>query len=310
VEFDAVMVLSFGGPDGPADVMPFLQNVLGGRPVPPGRLAEVASRYMEFGGRSPINSINRDLVGALRLAQPRPVYWGNRNWHPMVTDTVAAMRQDGVRQAAVFATSAYSSYSGCRRYIEDLEQARAAVGPGAPRLVKLRPFSDHPGFIAPLAAGLRLALAGSASTSEVIMSAHSIPVSQAVNCRYETELTAASTRVASQAGLEEGCWKLAFQSRSGPPSQPWLGPDISDAIRALPASADSVVVVPVGFVSDHMEIVYDLDRGAREVAENRGLRFVRSPTPGTHPDFVAMICELIAEMEKGPSECQPGCCPP
>jgi ferrochelatase len=298
VSFDAVMVLSFGGPDAPADVTPFLQNVLRGRPVPPGRLEEVASHYMEFGGRSPINSINRALVDALRGAQDRPVYWGNRNWHPFVTDTVAAMRDQGVRRAAVFATSAYSSYSGSLQYVEDLEKARAEVGPGAPDLVKLRPFSDHPGFIEPLAAGLLDARTGAGSDPAVLMSAHSLPVSQAATCPYEAELRVAATRVAEHAGLEAGRWRLVYQSRSGPPSVPWLGPDIGDAIRALPPGTETVIVVPIGFVSDHMEVVYDLDRAARVIAESRGLRFVRTPTPGTHPAFVNMICDLITEAEE------------
>jgi ferrochelatase len=307
--FDAVMVLSFGGPEGPGDVKPFLENVLRGRAVPAGRLEQIATHYMAIGGRSPINAINRELVEALRGAQTRPVYWGNRNWHPFVTDTVAAMRGDGVSRVAVFATSAYSSYSGCCQYIEDLEGARAVVGPGAPELVKLRPFSDHPGFIGPLAEGLRAGLATAGPESPVLMSAHSIPHSQATRCGYESELRTASARVAEKAGLEEGRWQLVFQSRSGPPSQAWLGPDIGDTIAGLPPGPDAVIVVPVGFVSDHMEVVYDLDKQARAVARDRGLRFVRTPTPGTHPAFVAMICDLISEAESGSRECPPECCP-
>jgi protoporphyrin/coproporphyrin ferrochelatase len=308
--FDAVMVLSFGGPEGPADVVPFLANVLRGRPAPPGRLEQIATHYMQFGGRSPINAINRALVDALGAAQTRPVYWGNRNWRPYVADTVAAMRDDGVSRAAVFATSAYSSYSGCRQYLEDLGRARAAVGPGAPDLVKLRPFSDHPGFIEPLAEGLRAALATTGPDTPVLMSAHSLPVSQAATCTYQSELQVAAARVAGKAAVRAGRWQLVFQSRSGPPSEPWLGPDIGEAITALPSGADAVIVVPIGFVSDHMEVVYDLDEQARAVARDRGLGFVRTPTPGTDPLFVSMICDLIGEAEQDPRYCPPGCCPP
>lgn len=309
MQFDAVMVLSFGGPEGPDDVIPFIRNVVRGRPLPPGRLEEIASRYMRFGGRSPINSINRDLLDALRSAQDRPVYWGNRNWHPFVGETVAVMRDEGVRRAAVFATSAYSSFSGCRQYLLDLDQARAGPGSAAPELVKLRPFSDHPGFIGPLAEGLRRAWAGSGPGTRVLMSAHSLPVAQAKACRYEAELRAAARRVAKLGGVEGPAWQLVFQSRSGPPSQPWLEPDIGTAIAGLPTGTDSVIVVPVGFVADHMEVVYDLDIVGREAADQHGLKFSRTPTPGIHPDFVAMICDLIAGAEKAPAPCAPSCCP-
>ena len=328
MRFDAVLLLSFGGPDGPDDVMPFLANVVRGRPVPPERLQQVASQYMLFGGRSPINALNRSLLEALEAefaghGRPRPLYWGNRNWAPYLTDTVARMRDDGVERAAVFVTSAYSSYSSCRQYLEDLERARAAVGPGAPELVKLRPYFNHPGFVQPLAEGLAGALEAAGPDAPVLMSAHSLPLSMAATCDYERQLAETAKLVAARAGLEPGRWRIAYQSRSGPPSQPWLEPDVLRAISDLPPGTTSVVVVPVGFVADHMEVVYDLDTQAAAAAQGRGIRMVRSPTPGTHPRFVHMVCELLDEMEDpaqspplysgtwgpAPCPCLPGCCP-
>lgn len=324
-----MLLLSFGGPDGPDDVMPFLANVVGGRPVPPERLEQVAAHYMLFGGRSPINAANRALLAALQSefashGRPRPVYWGNRNWKPYVADAVAQMRDDGVERAAVFVTSAYSSYSSCRQYLEDLERARKEVGAGAPESVKLRPYFNHPGFVEPLAEGLRAALTEAGAGVPVLMSAHSIPESMAATCDYEGQLRETATLVAAAAGVPEGRWRLVYQSRSGPPAQPWLGPDLLDVIAGLPAGTTRVVVAPIGFVSDHMEVVYDLDTQARDAAAARGVRLVRSPTPGGHPRFVHMVCELIAELEDpegssplscgpsapAPSPCRPGCCPP
>lgn len=327
--FDAVLLLSFGGPDGPDDVMPFLANVVRGRPVPPERLEQVASQYMLFGGRSPINQLNRAMVEALeaefaRDGRPRPVYWGNRNWAPFVTETVARMRDDGVERAAVFVTSAYSSYSSCRQYLEDLERARQTVGPGAPELVKLRPYFNHPGFVEPITEGLQAALRDAGPAAPVLMSAHSLPRSMAAVCDYERQLAETSSLVAARAGLEPGRWRAVYQSRSGPPSQPWLEPDVVQAISELPEGTETVVIVPVGFVADHMEVVYDLDTQAAAEGARRGIRVVRSPTPGAHPRFVHMVCELLAEMEDparspalsygslgpAPCPCRPGCCPP
>ena len=308
--------------------MPFLQNVVRGRPVPPERLQRVADQYMRFGGRSPINGHNRALLEALRAhfeAEGRsiPLYWGNRNWNPYVADTLARMRDDGVTRAAVFVTSAYSSYSSCRQYLQDLDRARAEVGPDAPELVKLRPYFNHPGFVAPLAEGLRDALAEAGTDAPVLMSAHSIPTAMAVTCDYEAQLGETAALVAAGAGLPAERWRNVFQSRSGPPTQPWLGPDILETIAELPDGTDSVVVAPIGFVSDHMEVVYDLDTQAAEAAARRGIRFIRSATPGTHPRFVRMAAELMAELEDphalrlslgslgpAPVPCEAGCCPP
>jgi protoporphyrin/coproporphyrin ferrochelatase len=326
VLFDAVLLVSFGGPEGPDDVLPFLHNVMRGRPVRPERLEQVAAHYLEFGGVSPINAENRALRQAIsdRLAargRPLPVYWGNRNWDPLLTDTVGIMAGDGVRRAAAFVTSAYSSYSGCRQYLDDIEAAKAQVGTKAPEISKLRPYFNHPGFVGPLAEGLRAARLEAGAEAPVLMTAHSIPVAQALTSRYERELADTARLVAGQAGEPEGSWQLVFQSRSGPASQPWLEPDINRAIDALPASTREVVVVPIGFVSEHMEVVYDIDRQAAATAENRGLKLIRSATPGRHPDFALMVAQLVEETEENgppltlgdmgpaPCPCPAGCCP-
>jgi ferrochelatase len=303
VAFDAVLVVSFGGPEGAGDVMPFLRNVLRGRqPVPEERLHQVASHYLEFGGVSPINEQNRALVAGLRRAfaergQTLPVYWGNRNWSPYLDDVVGTMAADGIRRAAAFATSAYSSYSGCRQYLEDLARARQAVGTRAPEIVKLRPYFNHPGFVLPLADGLREARLQAGPDAPVLMSAHSIPLSMAAACEYVCQLRETASLVAEAAAVPEDRWTLVFQSRSGPPNQPWLGPDINDAIRALDDSPEAAIVVPLGFVSDHMEVVYDLDRVAAATAAARGMRFVRSCTPGTDSRFISMVWDLVEEAD-------------
>ena len=318
MEFDAVLVLSFGGPDGPDDVIPFLQNVLRGRPVPPDRLQQVASHYFELGGRSPINAHNCALVDAVsdhleQKGRPLPVYWGNRNWRPFVADTVATMKADRIKRAAVFVTSAYSSYSSCRQYLDDLARASEAAGPGGPDLVKLPPFFDRPGFIGPLAEGLAAARRQSPD-APVLMTAHSIPESMAATSAYADQLAATAEHVAARAGVPGDGYRLAYQSRSGPPTQPWLGPDILEAIQALPPDTTDLIVVPIGFVSDHMEVVYDLDTQARQEAGSRGIRMLRTATPGLHPDFVDMIYDLVAEAEQGETStprlyCHAGCCP-
>jgi ferrochelatase len=314
--FDALLLLSFGGPEGPADVAPFLENVLKGRPVPPERLQEVTRHYLDFGGVSPINAINRQLLAGIRSAMERrgwglPVYWGNRNWHPYLADALREMRDDGVGRVAAFVTSAYSSYSSCRQYLDDIDAARQAVGDGAPEVFKLRPFYDHHGFVGPLAEGLQAARAAAGPGAALLMSAHSIPSSMAAGCDYEAQLREVARRVCELAGEADpaSSWSLVFQSRSGPPGMAWLGPDVCDAIRCLPEATASVIVVPIGFVSDHMEVVYDLDRQAAQVAKQRGITFVRAPTPGTHIDFAEMVCDLIEEAAEAPRPCQPGCCP-
>ncbi len=308
--YDAVVVVSFGGPEDPAEVMPFLRNVTRGRAVPAARLDEVARHYLARGGRSPINDQNRRLVAALDSALVdaglnMPVYWGNRNWHPMLADTVAAMRADGVRRALAFVTSAFGSYPGCRQYREDITRAVAGCD-GAPEIHKLRLYWNHPGFIEPMAEGVRTALsrlAGAPSTgpARLVFSAHSIPAAMAAGAPYESQLRQAAGLIAERvpqgrrAG-EAGAWDLVYQSRSGSPRDPWLEPDVVDHLRALhTAGVRDVVLVPLGFVSDHMEVIHDLDDEAAGVAHSLRMRLERSPTVGTHPAFVEMIVELIRE---------------
>jgi len=347
--YDAILVVSFGGPEGMDDVMPFLENVLRGRNVPRERMLAVAKHYELFGGVSPINGQNRKLIAALEqeleTKGPRlPIYFGNRNWRPLLADTIARMRDDGVKQALAFVTSAYSSYSSCRQYLDDIERARALVGAEAPRVEKLRAFYNHPGFIEANAANVQAALEQipeeRRAAAQLVFTAHSIPLSMAENCDYELQLRETSRLVAEElvgaglvparpgdalttAGRDKRClYKLVFQSRSGSPAQPWLGPDVCDYLRELHAAGiKDVVVAPIGFVSDHMEIIYDLDTEAMALCHELGLNMVRAATAGTHPAFIAMIRELIMERlepgrEKrflgahGPTKdaCQPGCC--
>jgi ferrochelatase len=302
VHYDALLVLSFGGPEGPDDVMPFLANVTRGRDVPPARLAEVAARYQEFGGISPINAANRALVAALTATLDLPVYWGNRNWHPLLADTVARMADDGVRRAACFVTSAYSGYSACDQYLEDIAQARAAVGGGAPEIDKLRPFFDHPGFIEAFVSSTTAALdqlpALRRERAHLAFTAHSVPVAQAGSAAYVGEVEQASGLVASRvAGAHPR--SVAWQSRSGPPQVPWLEPDIGVHLGALRAAgAEAVAIVPIGFVADHFEVVWDLDVEALRRARELGLAAVRAATPGCHPAFIAMVGGLLREREE------------
>jgi len=312
-EYDAFLLVSFGGPEGPADVMPFLENVTRGRGVPRDRLAEVARHYDLFGGVSPINQQCRDLLTAIgkdfaAAGLDLPLYWGNRNWHPYLTGTVAQMAADGVRHAIAFVTSAYGSYSGCRQYLDDIEAARAQAGPGAPRIDKIRHFFNHPGFIATVAQAARAAIgqlpAGVADDAWLVFTAHSVPEAMAAASGptgglYPAQLAEAARLVAGELARAEGRerhWRLAYQSRSGPPSVPWLGPDIGDQLSELSASgAAAVVVIPVGFVSDHMEVLFDLDTEAAGLARRLGLPMVRAATPGTDHRFVSMITELVNE---------------
>ena len=328
--FDALLILGFGGPEGPDDVIPFLENVLRGRNVPRARLLEVAEHYHHFGGRSPINAQMRELIALveaeLEANGPRlPVYWGNRNWHPMLADTLRRMQSDGIRRAAAFVMSAYSSYSGCRQYLEDIARASAAVGQGAPEIDKLRVFYNHPGFIEPMAERMRHALeqipAESRAGAALVYTAHSIPLSMAANSRYESQLLEACRLVSERAGRTDG--RLVYQSRSGPPTQPWLGPDISECLREIhSAGTRDVVIAPIGFISDHMEVLYDLDTEARALSQELGLRMVRASTVGSHQGFVSMIRELLLERmgelparwlgDQGPSHdvCETDCCQP
>ncbi len=308
---DAVLLLSFGGPEGPDDVLPFLENVTRGRNIPPQRLAEVAQHYLHFGGVSPINQCNRILITAIEQALATagldlPVYFGNRNWHPMVEDTVAAMAADGVRRATVFTTSAWAGYSGCRQYHEDIARAVHAVGSGAPELIKLRQFFDHPLFIAACADALRTAREGADRAARVVFTAHSVPLSADAAAglaaqgghRYSRQVSEAARLVAAAAGVDR--YDVGWQSRSGPPQVPWLEPDVTDHLDALHAhGVPGVVVAPIGFVSDHLEVVWDLDHQARQRAATLGLSFVRASTPGTDPRFAEMVVELVAERVRG-----------
>ncbi len=289
--------------------MPFLRNVTRGRPISDERLAAVAEHYHLFGGVSPINQLNRDLIAALAQELARrgvnlPVYWGNRNWSPMLADTVAQMRDDGIGSAMGFATSAFGAYSGCRQYNEDIETARAAVGAGAPVVYKLPPFWSQDGFLSAMADHLAVARQ-TEPTAPVVFTAHSIPESMAATAPYVAQLNEACRRVAARTGAGE--WSLAYQSRSGPPQVPWLEPDIGDELERLADSgAEAAIVAPIGFVADHMEVVYDLDTEARQRADMLGLGFIRVPTVGTHPAFVGMIADLV--LGPLPAPCPVDCC--
>jgi ferrochelatase len=324
--YDALLVVSFGGPEGLDEVLPFLENVLRGRNVPRERMLKVAEHYNLFGGVSPINEQNRQLIAALQIeldtnGPALPIYWGNRNWHPLLTDTIQQMADDGIRQALAFVTSAYSSYSSCRQYRQNIADAQVTVGPNAPEINKLRAFYNHPLFVEANVEHLRTALqkSNNASTPHVIFTAHSIPESMAHNCEYAAQLTETGRLIADALKLRNR--QLVYQSRSGSPSQPWLGPDICEHLRDLKNKGVSdVVVAPIGFVSDHMEVIYDLDHEAQQVAQEMGIRMVRASTAGTHPAFVKMIRELILERttglrpralgERGPGHdvCPADCC--
>lgn len=326
-KYDAILVVSFGGPEKPEDVLPFLENTLRGRNVPRERLLEVAHHYEIFGGRSPINDQNRELVRLLRAelaarGSAMPVYWGNRNWRPMLADAVRAMKSDGIKRALAFVTSAYSSYSGCRQYLENMESARAAAGVGAPAIDKLRVFYNHPRFIDVWTQRIREAMAAWAPSEQnavsILYTAHSIPVSAARACAYVEQLTEASRLISESLGRHPE--PLVFQSRSGSPSEPWLGPDLAGHLSAT--TAEKLIIAPLGFISDHMEVVYDLDREARDICDKRNIQMARARTPGTHPGFIAMIRDLILErceggerlalggFGPGHDECAADCCLP
>jgi ferrochelatase len=323
MSYDALLVVSFGGPEGMDDVLPFLKNVLRGRNVPRERMLQVAKHYEMFGGVSPINQQNRNLIAALEKELERngprlPIYWGNRNWHPLLTDTVARMTEDGIKNALAFVTSAYSSYSSCRQYLENISDAQSQVGPDAPRIEKLRAFYNHPLFIEANVAHVRAALA-QVSDAHLVFTAHSIPESMAAHCDYAMQLAETGGLIAHELNIDN--WLLVYQSRSGSPMQPWLGPDVLDHLRTLAGEdVKEVVVAPIGFVSDHMEIVYDLDFEAQNVARELGLKMVRAETAGTHPSFVKMIRELMLErIDNAPARfvgshgarnslCAPDCC--
>lgn len=359
--YDAVVLVSFGGPEGPDDVLPFLRNVVRGRGVPDARLAEVAEHYQHFGGVSPINGQCRELLEALRdefasAGLALPLYWGNRNWHPYLADTIAQMREDGLKRALAFVTSPFGSFSSCRQYLDDIETARARVGAGAPVIDKIRHYHDHPGYVRPHADAVRTALASLSGVDpeavRVVFTAHSVPstmdsTSGPDGGRYSAQLRETARLVADEVGpalvADEAApgsvadradsapaaaqsrrpaqWDLVWQSRSGPPHVPWLGPDINEHLESLAAAGvRGVVVSPIGFVSDHLEVLWDLDTEAAQTAARLGLRFVRAATPGVDPRFVSMIRDLVLE-RLDPAvprarlgtlavwdECPPGCC--
>jgi ferrochelatase len=331
MHYDALLLVSFGGPESNDEVIPFLENVLRGKNVPRERMLAVAEHYYHFGGKSPINEQNRQLITALQaeLEQrgPRlPIYWGNRNWHPLLPDTLQQMKEDGIRRALAFMTSAFSSYSGCRQYRENVAMAQAAVGIDTPDVDKLRVFYNHPGFIDAMAERVRTALEELPELARrgalVIYTAHSIPMSIAQSSKYVQQLEESCRLVSNALGLADH--RLVYQSRSGPPTQAWLEPDILDVLREIKHgdSATGVVIAPIGFVSDHMEVLYDLDTEAAHLCAELEFPMVRAGTVGTHPKFISMIRDLIVERMNGGSErvaigtmgpnhdvCPEDCCP-
>ncbi len=302
--YDAILLVSFGGPEGQQDVLPFLENVTAGRDIPRERLEEVGQHYRAFGGRSPLNDQCRALRDALadELAGrdiDLPIHWGNRNWHPMLEDTVGAMRDAGSEHALALMTSAYSSYSGCRQYREDVERARLAVGDDAPTFDKVRVYYNHPGFVTAqserVTEALQLLPADVRDGARLVFTTHSIPLTMSRHSDYEAQTVEACRLVATELGTGHG-WDLVYNSRSGPAFVPWLTPDVNDHLAALAREdCPAVVVVPIGFISDHMEVVYDLDVEAAQTARDLDLPFARAGTVGVHPAFVAGLADLIVE---------------
>jgi len=303
-KYDAFLLVSFGGPEGMDDVIPFLENVLRGKNVPRERMLAVSKHYQLFNGISPINEQNRKLIAALKPiieedGAKLPIYWGNRNWHPLLTDTVKQMAADGIKRAVAFATAGYSSYSSCRQYIENIENARALVGATAPQIDKIGPFYNHSGFIAANADELLIAAHGIPSErrkgAKIIFTAHSIPLSMADKCLYATQLLQVCHLIMASAQLSNP-WQMAYQSRSGPSSQPWLEPDINHAIEeAAKNGIKDIIIAPIGFVSDHMEVLYDLDTQAKQLCQELSIGYNRAKTAGSHPKFISMIKELVDE---------------
>ncbi|MEZ5949156.1 MAG: ferrochelatase [Planctomycetaceae bacterium] len=330
--YDALLLVAFGGPEKMEDVVPFLENVLRGKNVPRERMLEVAHHYELFGGVSPINQQMRELLEALKPALAAagvslPVYWGNRNWHPLLVDTLADMIRDGVQRGLALMISAYSSYSGCRQYRENIQDACEVLGEKPPVLGKLRAFYNHPSFISANVARLRESFQqfpeSDRESVQVVFTAHSLPLSMARTCNYEKQLAETCRLVAERMQLPAGQWDLVYQSRSGRPQDPWLEPDILDFVRQLHAKGVTRVIIdPIGFLSDHMEVLYDLDTEAHQLCEDLGMTMVRTKTVGIHPDFIQMLVELIQERldpslprraigQYGPrhDECPVDCCP-
>lgn len=331
--YDALIVVSFGGPEGMNDVIPFLENVLRGRSVSRERMLAVAKHYEQFGGISPINAQNRKLIAALEQefaanGPQLPVYFGNRNWHPMLADTLRQMQADGIRKALAFVTSAYSSYSSCRQYLENIADAREAAGPDAPEVEKIRAFYNHPEFIRANVEQIKIALSvfpeNRRNRVHLVFTAHSIPLLMAGNCDYQSQIEETGRLIIEELAINDQLrpYSVAYQSRSGPPSQPWLEPDIDDHLRLLKSDGvTDMLVAPIGFVSDHTEVLYDLDYEARELSQQLGMNLSRAATAGSHPAFVKMIRELVMErMDHAaerrflgkagprPDNCATGCC--
>jgi ferrochelatase len=339
--FDAFLLVSFGGPEGPDDVLPFLQNVTRGKDVPPERLAEVAEHYHRFGGVSPINGHCRELLGALEAdfamnGIDLPIYWGTRNWKPSLRDAIQQMADDNRRRVLILLTSAYASYPGCRQYREDVFAAKAGITK-APNFVRIRHYFNHPGFIGPMVANTVAALDQLGDDvrpgATILFTTHAIPMAMAHSAGPQGGLYVAQHEEVARLvadGVAEATgtaypWELVYQSRSGPPQVPWLEPDIGDRLQALHGTGTpAVVAVPIGFTSDHMEVVYDLDVEAREQADKLGLAFARAGTVGAAPEFVAAIRDLVLErvnsvmpdhraalgdLGAGYDLCPAGCCP-
>lgn len=309
--YDAILLVSFGGPEGPADVMPFLRNVTRGRGVPDDRLTEVADHYYHFGGVSPINAWCRELLSAMRTDFGQhgiglPIYWGNRNWPPMLVDAVSDMHASGVRNALAIATSAYGSYSSCAQYLEDISAARAAIGESAPQITKVGHFFDHPEFITAFAQKLRSSLHGHTPgpKTRLVFTSHSIPwrmeeTSGPAGGRYSDQHRVACQLVADAAGWK-GDWDLVWQSRSGPPQVPWLEPDINDHLEELGGQGvDEVIVCPIGFLSDHIEVLWDLDNEAQETATKLNMNLTRVASPEITPNLVSLLRDLVREKIEG-----------
>jgi protoporphyrin/coproporphyrin ferrochelatase len=330
--YDALLIVGFGGPEGPDDVMPFLENVLRGRNVPRERMLEVAEHYRRFGGVSPINRQVRDLIAALQPALDQagihlPIYWGNRNWHPFLADPVRTMMSRGVNRPLALVLSAYSSYSSCRQYRENIADAFHDAGVDAPTVDKIRVWYNHPGWIAVnaerVADGLSRIALSNRQSAHLVFTAHSIPKSMADRCDYARQLAESSRLVAERLGVPASRWHLVYQSRSGRPQDPWLQPDVVDHLRAMGANGvRDVIVHPIGFLSDHIEVLYDLDEEAVHACKEIGVNMIRSATVGSHPTFVAMLVDLISERlsarsirpaigEFGPNPdiCPLNCCP-
>ncbi len=329
--YEAILVISFGGPEKMEDVMPFLRRVVRGKPVPQERLEEVASHYYHFGGVSPINSQCRELIAAmqdrLRLRSwSLPIYWGNRNWHPFLEDTVRQMAEDGVARAVAVITSAYSSYSSCRQYLENIATARNLVGPRAPQIDRIRPYFNHPAFIDAwtdrLSEARRALPDHHACRPYLVFTAHSIPLAMARNCDYQIQLNDVATTLASRIGMTN--WSLVYQSRSGPPDQAWLEPDVCDFVRTQLAEQEvtHLIAAPIGFLSDHIEVLYDLDVELKTLCDQIGITLIRAQTIGAHPRFVEGLLDLVEErlglradrpvigtLPPRPLDCPTDCCP-